>query len=273
MRATRTWIALAFLIGSSTAFPPQMDAPDRKNDSADQLSFSETENTVESPEIERKTRETIYSVNQIISVSNPNDEPIKQGVTRSVPIYLSPLTFNSPAPDNTKIVDARKIMEWDLQVPANSEETVRSSLNYLIFFGGIGAILLGLIGIKTLKKSIRIEKEVKNQENELKVIIHLENHTNRTYENLSVKDFIPSVLETEEFRAGKPKVTKTENGTKLEWEIDEVQPGEDRKLIYTMKPDFSGTSEIHLPEAELITDSGEVKESSQKNFEVQPDEV
>lgn len=254
---------------------PEKKSEKSENETTENETKTEEESTekiLKNAEIERTREENLVSKNLYITVKNPNQGPIEETVTRSVPFYLAPVTFNSPSPDSTKFVNEKKVMEWNLQIGPESEKKIRSSVNHLIFFGGVGLILLGLTAIKLTRKSIKIEKEVKWEGKLLKAVIHLKNPTKKTYENISVKDFIPSVLEYEESKAVKPTLTKTDNGTRLEWEIESLKPGENRKLIYTMKPKFEEKSDVHLPEAELTTRNGIIKESSKEETTIEPGE-
>jgi hypothetical protein len=85
--------------------------------------------------------------------------------------------------------------------------------------------------------------------------------------NVEVEDFVPSVLEVDEFKVNEPVIAKTDNGTRLEWEIDELQPGESRALVYTLKKAYEGTAEVHLPEAEMKSEDSDYYSSDSELVE------
>ena len=244
----------------------------QENNTTSEIAPETQEKEMKSLILDRETVQKGYSKELKIQVSNPSNQTVAKTVSQSIPFYLAPLATNSPSPDKAEFVNNSKVMEWDLEVSPSGEKTVKTSINYLLFFGGL-VVLFGSIGIlKVMKGSIKLEKEVKRKGELTKILLHLENHTKKPVRDLKIKDFIPSVLEEDEFMAGKPMVTKTEHGTRLEWEIEKIEPGETRKLIYTVKAKFEQESTIQLPEAEVLIPKKSSKESCSKEVDFKPEE-
>jgi len=256
---------------------PEKDSDEDKkiqknNNNSKPSQKKQEEREIESLILDRETVQKGYSKELKIQVSNPNNQTVTKTVSQSIPFYLAPLATNSPSPDKAEFVNNSKVMEWDLEVSPSGEKTLKTSINYLLFFGGL-IVLFGSMGIlKVMKGSIKLEKEIKREGELTKILLHLENHTKKPVRDLKIKDFIPSVLEEDEFMAGKPMVTKTEHGTRLEWEIEKIEPGETRKLIYTVKPKFEQESTIQLPEAEVLIPKKSSKESCSKEVDFKPEE-
>lgn len=259
-------VVLILYLGLTSA--TSLEAP-----SEEQFNVSET---LSEPDqdilMKERNNDGLYSKTYETEVINQNDQKVKEKVSRTIPLHMAPVTTNSPRPDEVRFEDFQKKMTWELEVPANQKRTVTTSTNYLTVIGGTVLIFFGLISIKLLRKDIKIAKKVKKTDEALKVIIHIENPTNRSFSRTEVKDFIPSVLEEQEFRAGEPTVTKTENGTRLRYQLENVRPGETRKIVYTMKPVFEQSSEIHIPEAELITRDGGIKETCSQEILIEQDD-
>jgi len=69
----------------------------------------------------------------------------------------------------------------------------------------------------------------------------------------------------------KPVIRKTNNGTRLVWEIDSMEPGEQRVFEYSIKPLVEVEGGITLPEAELEIAEERIGETDEKTVEFRPE--
>ena len=76
-------------------------------------------------------------------------------------------------------------------------------------------------------------------------------------ENVTIEDLIPPVAKLiKDFKTMKPQIKKTNDGTKIVWNLKELQPFEERILTYKMETLIGTLDYLKLPKAKM---SGIVK--------------
>jgi len=93
----------------------------------------------------------------------------------------------------------------------------------------------------------------KIREKEIPVIIEIKNKSRQKMHNLMVQDFVPIMTKLmPRFETLKPKVKKTKKGIELTWKFDSIGPGEERVILYYLKPLVELTGELTLPPVKVI---------------------
>ena len=210
---------------------------------------------------------TFFTSTKSIRLNNPTDVDRVKSVEQSVPVFLDPITSFTPEPDTQRIQGGAKKVKWNVELSPREQKTVEYSTSYKLPLLALALVFVAFIGVKALEKNPRIVKEYSRTDEGLKITLHVENHSSRALKTVEIKDFIPSILEVDEFKTSDPVVARTEHGTRLEWEIDEMHAGESRALIYTVKPDFEVSADIQLPEAKMISESTGLLESEKLEVE------
>lgn len=218
-------------------------------------------------EIRKEWERNLMTSKLAITATNPAESENTATIQQSFPVFLAPITSFNPKPESSQITGGEQKVEWTLNLQPGQTETVSYITSYKLPLIALALLLASLAGLKTLEKQPRITKELKQTGEGVTVTLHIENHSGTTVDRLEVEDFIPSVLEVDEFKANEPVVAKTENGTRLEWDVEDLQAGESRAIIYTVKPDFVGKSNIEFSSAEMSSPDIGKKKSDEITLE------
>ena len=94
---------------------------------------------------------------------------------------------------------------------------------------------------------IKQEKEI----SDMKILIHIKNNTNKLIKNIKVMDVIPKLAKIhKEFGTVHPtKIQKGAAGHRLIWELDEMEPGEERVFAYKIQSKLPIVGGVKLPPA------------------------
>jgi hypothetical protein len=176
----------------------------------------------------------------------------------------------NPEANVIKDTDGKRYFQWDLTL--NPEE---SSYNFVVItsYRSLALILLILFGvilyyytnkspIVITKHSIAIEKTEEGIK-EVKVTLNIRNTSNLTFDNITVTDKVPSIATiVADTRVGPMKPTKILKSKKhrdllLIWDLDCLEPGEDKLLSYRIKPKLSIIGDFDLKPAFIKYPSGD----------------
>ena len=128
------------------------------------------------------------------------------------------------------------------------------------------AVWLFFFKIRTLKiKKFMLEKKFIEEGEEFTVGIELSNASGRKVDDLTVRDFVPSVFEFKEGEGPKPVRKKTAAGTELTWKVKDLHKNEERILSYKILPVFGVHGTVRLPQASASFTSGK-KETEIKSL-------
>ncbi|MFA4820454.1 MAG: CARDB domain-containing protein [Candidatus Aenigmatarchaeota archaeon] len=119
---------------------------------------------------------------------------------------------------------------------------------FIIVIGFAVWIFLYKVRIIRIKKFI-LEKKFIEEGEEFTVGIEIANSTGRKIENVTLKDFVPSVFNIKEGEGLKPVKKKTAAGTEITWKLKDVHKNEVRILSYKILPVFGVHGTIRLPQA------------------------
>ena len=121
---------------------------------------------------------------------------------------------------------------------------------FLVVIGFAVWIFFYKVRIIRIKKFI-LEKKFIEEGEEFTVGIEIANSTGRKIENVTVKDFVPSVFNIKEGEGLKPVRKKTAAGAELTWKLKDVHKNEVRILSYKILPVFGVHGTIRLPQASV----------------------
>lgn len=149
--------------------------------------------------------------------------------------------------------------QWMFKIGPNESYELRKEVDYkvLILIILILVIFLGLLiywmltGVKLKKRIIRLRDD--REGSELRIMLHLNNRTNRKITNVRVIDLLPNVLKlTTYFGTLKPtKLQKGELNTRVIWEIGTLEPGEERIISYQVRSQMKVLGRVILPKSLL----------------------
>ena len=159
-------------------------------------------------------------------------------------------------------------VEWFFTLEPGTTHTITINTDYRILFFTIVAIFIAaIIIIYYIRRGVLIKKEIfrikdeKGSVSELKVMIHIFNRTSKPIKDIKVVDILPNILKlAKEFGTLKPnKVQKGEKSSRMIWNIDELEPREERIISYKLHPGLKFFGRFVLPATLLRYKSKERK--------------
>jgi hypothetical protein len=174
-------------------------------------------------------------------------------------VYEIPMTWFEKLMTNyniepSKIAEGKA--EWMFTIQPAETKTLTIKTDYrVLFFTIIGLLILAIIMIYYMKRVVSIKKAVfkmrdeKGAVAEIKVLLHVSNKTSKPITQIKVVDILPNMLIlSHEFGTLKPnKFQKGEKSSRLIWDIDELEPGEERVISYRAKPGLHVIGSLTLP--------------------------
>lgn len=272
--------------GDSIRYSLQLDVPDMqspgdenvalrvKNNGKETHTVSRTVEIGEFRKLDKTSSENdkLLTRKETVKLENRGNIRVEEKVERSLPIYLDPLAGFDPLPDQTRTEGGEQVYIWNLEVEPGDSASISYTVSYIPALGFIGLLFIGVLGFKKLQTDLKISKTASYTDGKAKIRIELENNSSTALTDLKVKDFVPDIAEvSQSFEMAKPVVTKTSSGTRLEWELGDLEPGEQRVLVYTINPLVEVEGGVTLDSAEAIIDNEKIKETSQVNVEFQPE--
>lgn len=187
--------------------------------------------------------------------NSPRTETVKVAISSMKKLF----TRTSPRAQRITDPDGQKFLAWELDLdPGESSDPIRISTSYRLL-ALLVLIALGYYGWKFATKSpLIIIKEGENLGGTegigtVKVTINVKNPTNSPVKDLSIVEKVPNILDVvNEFKLGTLRPSKVlrheKEGTSLvKWEIETLDPYEDRLLTYKIKPQLSIVGDLTLP--------------------------
>lgn len=272
--------------GDSIRYNFELDVPERSspgdetielsiyNNGEKSQSSSQTVNVEEVEEVEQTSQEEdrLLSKTETVTLENKGNVEVERTIERALPVYLDPLANFQPLPDETETEAAQQNYNWNINLQPGESKKITYTVDYTPALGFVALLFLGVLGFKKLQTDLKVSKTTKNVDGKTKIRIELQNNSSKALTDLEVKDFVPDIAEvSKQFEMAKPVVAKTSSGTRLEWEIDNLQPGEQRVFEYRIKPLVEVEGGVNLDSAEIIRDGKKIKETSEINVKFQPE--
>lgn len=207
-----------------------------------------------------------------VTVENKGNTPINYTVNRTVPSYLTPITGFSMEPTKVENTGTQETYYWTKELQPGEKFSVERQTNYWMPAVALLGIIAALAGLKKLRNNVKITKKAEKTGSALKVSIEIENISDRTFRDVKVEDFIPDIAEVDKnFEMASPTVRKTNSGTKLTWDLENLEPGDQRVLQYTIRPKVEVEGGLTLQEAELKEGDRTLKKTEKFDTEFSPE--
>ncbi len=166
--------------------------------------------------------------------------------------------FTTPTPGARLIIEGgERFYEWDVPLEPRETATVATQEDYRLLVVLIVFLILIVLSYYLFRSPIIAVKETLTLEDgELKVRLFIKNRTSRPVQGVVVLDRVPSIakyVRKESLGALSPtKVVATEKkGTMLKWELDVLEPYEERILSYALKSQLQIVGKMRLPAAKV----------------------
>jgi hypothetical protein len=197
----------------------------------------------------------------ILSITNPSNVETQQQIKIKTSFLKGLFTSATPKSKIRREENVRYI-SWDLKLKPQETYTIIVTTNYRPIFYIILLCILGIISYYVFRSPVVVTKSVtKITKKEggisgLRLMIHIKNRTQNILERVHVIDKIPHIAEIEkEFKVGTlqpSKIIKHEKkGTIVKWEIENLDPNEERVISYEMKSKLTILGDFYLPKVKV----------------------
>ncbi len=196
-----------------------------------------------------------------------NEGNVERRVVKKLSLPLWKKPFASFKPEPVKVREGGETFyEWRKTLQPLESFKVEVVENYrslaLIFLAsiiGVAAYYLFRSPVVVKKSAVTI-----NEKEDLKVTLELKNRGKHRVRNVRISDKVPSlgdVYKKTEIGTVKPsKLVKTSKGTLLKWELETLEPYEERIITYKVKPKLKLIGGMRLPAARVVFEASEGKE-------------
>lgn len=250
-----------------------VDANIYLNETKDPITSYNTEFTVVSYDdiiVDQDQDEGWFKTQYTTTITNNGN--VERDYTYNVSAGLHERLFLS-SPQNTSLGEqnGQAVQQWHLNIPSQESRTVSYERNYQGLVATILAIVLVIAAYFYFRSPVVARKEAKIIKNpdgadELKIQVFLRNRGNNTVYDVSVTDKLPSILEYKAYDdigyISPTTVRKKRKGTTtIHWDIDELDPLEERILVYEATPRLEVLGEVDLPgvRAQFENEDGNVR--------------
>ncbi len=203
------------------------------------------------------TSKTTFTVK---NTGNTAVEDIK--IEENIPWYLDPFTTFQNKDLKSENVEGNTVWVVD---QLDKGETVEVSYRTNYWPPVILILILVIVSMAIYKhlRKVNISKSGKVAEENYSIHLRVENQTGRVINRAKLEDFVPGIASlVPEFESRKPeKIQKTEEGTKLVWDLGSMDPGEERIITYKLKPKIKVEGNTRLPGAIINYHIDEKKKS------------
>ncbi len=217
--------------------------------------LTKTFEVVSNPDIEEKISTSSEFLVRTIKVTKTNKGNIISTERYELPIskFQRTLTKFDPNP----IMGESKV-EWVFDILPGETRTITITTNYKpLFYGTIALVLIIIMVVWRVKRSIGITKSVvkirgrKGEIIGMKILLHIKNRTRFKITDIRVMDLMPNVLKmSHEFGTLKPsQMQHGEKSTRLIWNIDSLEAGEERLVSYGVESTLQVFGTLILPPA------------------------
>ena len=164
----------------------------------------------------------------------------------------------SKHPDTVKINGERGFL---ITLESGEQESIVITTNYWIGIIILILIIIGIVAYYIFRSPIVGWKELEIIEkseglNKIKVLLTIRNRSNKKIEDIKIYDYVPSIASVEEgdyIGTTKPTkiMTHSVKGQRITWEIERLDPYEERILLYRIKTKLPVLGNIKLTPAKI----------------------
>lgn len=224
--------------------------------------------------------ETVF-FKKFVAFTVTNEGNVENVQTFKYPVSIFNALFISSS--STVIEEnGQKYLAWDMELAPGDNVVVNAEFNYRILAYLVLFFIAFMIFYWVVKSPIDVRKGVittlgkEGALHELKIALEIRNKSKKTLHNLDVVDMIPGIANLEkslELGTIKPEqVSPVGKGTKMVWNLPELEGKEHRIITYKIKTKLDVLGTFSLPRAvvEHKNKKGKVKKSYSNSFKIDP---
>lgn len=189
-------------------------------------------------------------------VENKGNAPVVYNASLPTNRFRALFTNVEPDTDHMKVKGERAYV-WQLELAPQERVQLVMVTNYRLLAVLFILAIAGVILYYLLRSPVIAVKETITQgdSSSLKVRIFVKNRMGKALEGVSVVDRIPSIASyVKEERLGvlnPTKIVNSKKGTLVKWEVDVLEPFEERILSYSLKSRLQIVGKLSLPAARV----------------------
>lgn len=202
----------------------------------------------------QSVEDKVLTVSGTREIINNGNSPQELSENISFSSYIEPVLNLNPEPNRTVEGDENKYI-WDFVLEPGEKIVISYSINYWVPLVLAMIIVVGIAILGRLTGSVKVTKETEETEKGLKVSLKVINNSQNYRPEITVRDFVPNVAELhEDFDMAEPEVRKTTDGTKIEWNLEDFKPGEERVIQYKVESKVEVEDGLDLPDPTIVND-------------------
>ena len=200
-------------------------------------------------------RRFLKSIHEI-TITNPSNNPKKELVMYRSPA-LKGLFCGSEPKGEIQRINRKRYVAWNIELGAQESKTILVTYNYIPLFIVLFLIAVGVVLYFVLRSPVLARKKVasiltrEGGISGLRVQINVKNRSSEAVHEVKVIDKVPSIVEVmKEFQLGSLQPSKIiereKKSTIIRWNIDALEPNEERLISYDIKSKLSILGELNL---------------------------
>lgn len=211
--------------------------------------------------VEKSVTKKLFSTTEkIILYNDGNSEIIKE--IKIEKNFLQRIFTSSSKEYRVLKEDGKSYLAWDVNLKQRETAAITVTTNYMPLVIIIIVIIIAIIAYYLLRspvilyKSAKIVSSTEHGVKEIKVKLHIKNRSGKSIRNIKVIDKYPKLLALEEdVVLGSLKPTKLLSTDKknnlISWDIEVLDPYEERLLVYKLKSELNIVGNISLPSSKI----------------------
>jgi hypothetical protein len=192
-----------------------------------------------------------------VKISNEGNTINTQEV--KIPISFGASLLVSSEEGFVKKIEGTRYLTWETALAPGESEILNYVVNYRVPIYII--VLLGLLGFFywyvqtpiTISKNAQTTKSEEGALSEIKIVLDVKNKSKKPLKDVTIKDLVPGIANVEkslELGTLRPKEVKhTKQGTKVVWNLAELDSEEHRVITYKVKAKLNIVGTFSLPRA------------------------
>ncbi len=209
-----------------------------------------------------------------------NDGNVENTAVVSVPSSLIKSLFvSSDAEYSREIIDGKRALVWRVTLAPGESREIAFTENYRVLVLLALVLVLAAVGYVLLRSPVAVVKEAvglakHDGVSQLKVRLFIKNRSAKIVQGISVTDRVPSIADVIKAEApgsiSPSKVAVSEKGgTLLRWDLETLEPYEERVVTYVARSKLKIIGRISLPTAKVrYTANGKERVIYSNNIEV-----
>jgi len=204
---------------------------------------------------------TLFSLTDTFLLKNNGNSELVKQVKLEKGLFARIFTHSS-ANYNLLKEDGKTYLSWDVPLEPDQQIKITVKTNYIILFV-IAILLVSLVIVYYIVRSplllFKRAKIVSSSEHgvsEIKVKLHIKNRSGKLIRNIKLIDKYPKITRVEEdsslgvFKPSK-MLTADKNNSMLMWELEILEPYEERLITYKLASHLNIIGNIHLSPAKI----------------------